>query len=326
MSGGRILLFGRLLLVCGLLFVFDQSNAQTWPNGPVTIVVSSGAGSRQDIVTRTLADLLSRTFKQSFIIDNRPGAAGMVAARAVAQAKPDGQMLLSSGNSPIAANPHLYKSLPYDPEKDFTPIAMITDSNPLVIAVNPSIPVNTIPQLVEYARARPGVLTSAGFGFLPQIMGEILNKTAGIDIVQVKYRTLSPSLTDTLQGRVAMTITTLDGAEPFVQSGQLKLIATVGRERFPTIPDVPALEEIYPGIAMEGWFVLLGPAGMPDDIVHRINRTSDAFLKEPETQKRWISLGSTTHGAKSPADVGNFLRSETARWGKVFSSLGVHPE
>jgi tripartite-type tricarboxylate transporter receptor subunit TctC len=318
-----------LLLGMGIAVLFGIRAAAAqpaWPSGTVTIVVSSPDGTRQDIATRLIADALSKAYGQPFTIENRPGGNGIIAARDVAHAKPDGQTLLSSGNSPIAANPHLFKSLPYDPEKDFSAIAMITDGNPLVLAVNSSIPVNNIAEYVAYAKAHPNQLSSAGFGQLSWIMGSVLDKAADIETLQVRYTSLAPSLTDTIEGRTTSTITTLDSVAPYVATGKLRLIATIGRERFPTIPDVPAIEEIYPGVAMEGWFVLLGPAGMPKDIVDKINATTNAFVKQPDVQKRMLALGSIVHGSKTPEQVAAFMRDETERWGKVLSSLAIEPQ
>jgi tripartite-type tricarboxylate transporter receptor subunit TctC len=321
----------RAMLLLGMgiavLFGIRAAAAQpAWPSGTVTIVVSSPVGTRQDIATRLVADALSKAYGQPFTIENRPGGNGIIAARDVAHAKPDGQTLLSSGNSPIAANPHLFKSLPYDPEKDFSAIAMITDGNPLLLAVNSSIPVNNIAEYVAYAKAHPNQLSSAGFGQLSWIMGSVLDKAADIETLQVRYTSLAPSLTDTIEGRTTSTITTLDSVAPYVATGKLRLIATIGRERFPTIPDVPAIEEIYPGVAMEGWFVLLGPAGMPKDIVDKINATTNAFVKQPDVQKRMLALGSIVHGNKTPEQVAAFMRDETERWGKVLSSLAIEPQ
>jgi tripartite-type tricarboxylate transporter receptor subunit TctC len=302
------------------------ARAAAWPNGTVTIVASTPVGSRQDIATRLVAQALGKAFGQPFTIENRPGGNGILAARDVKNAKPDGQTLLSSGNSPIAANPFLFKALPYNPAKDFTAIAMITDGNPLVLAVNASLPVHNLQEYVAYAKAHPGQLSNAGFGQLSWIMGRVLDKAAGIETLQVRYNSLAPSVTDTIEGRTTSAITTLDSVQPYVASGKLRLIATVGRERFPTIPDVPAIEEIYPGIAMEGWFVLLGPAGMAKDIVHRINAATNAYLQQSEVQKKMLALGSIAHGNKSPEQVKAFLREETARWGKILTSLDIKPQ
>lgn len=308
----------------------DPAGAQlpsaAWPSGPVTIVASTPVGSRQDIATRLVALALNAAFKQTFTIENRPGGNGIIAARDVAHAKPDGETLLSSGNSPIAANPFLFKSLPYNPAKDFTAIAMITDGNPLVLAVNAALPVHNLAEYVAYAKAHPGKLSNGGFGQLSWIMGSVLDKAAGIDTVQVRYNSLAPSLTDTIEGRTTSLITTLDSVEPYVASGKLRLIATVGRERFPTIPDVPAIEEIYPGIAMEGWFVLLGPAGMPKETVDKINATTNAYERQADVQKKMLALGSVVHGNKTPEQVTAFMRDETARWGKILTSLNIEPQ
>lgn len=300
--------------------------AASWPSGTVTIVASTPVGSRQDIATRLVAQALNEAFGQSFTIENRPGGNGILAARDVKNAKPDGQTLLSSGNSPIAANPFLFKSLPYNPAKDFTSIAMITDGNPLVMAVNAGLPIHSLAEYVAYAKAHPGQLSNAGFGQLSWIMGRVLDKAAGIETLQVRYNSLAPSVTDTIEGRTTSTITTLDSVQPYVASGKLRLIATVGRERFPTIPNVPAIEEIYPGIAMEGWFVLLGPAGMDKGIVGRINAAADSYLQRPDVQKKILALGSIVHGNKTPEQVAAFLREETARWGKILTSLDIKPQ
>lgn len=303
-----------------------QSPVSTWPSAPVAIVASTPVGSRQDIATRLVAQALSAAFKQPFTVENRPGGNGIVAARDVAHARPDGQTLLSSGNSPIAANPFLFKSLPYDPAKDFTAIAMITDGNPLVLAVNANLPVRSLPEYVNYAKAHPNGLSNAGFGQLAWIMGSVLDKAAGIETLQVRYTSLAPSLTDTIEGRTTSTITTLDSVQPYVLSGKLRLIVTVGRERFPTIPDVPAVEEIYPGIAMEGWFVLLGPAGMATDIAERMNAAANAYLQRPDVQTQMLGLGSIVHGVKTPEQVAAFMRDETARWGKILTGLEIEPQ
>jgi tripartite-type tricarboxylate transporter receptor subunit TctC len=289
-------------------------------------VASTPVGSRQDIATRLVAHALAATFKQSFVIENRPGGNGIIAARDVAHARPDGLTLLSSGNSPIAANPFLFKSLPYNPARDFAAIAMITDGNPLVLAVNSSIPIGNMADYVAYAKAHPGRISNAAFGQLGWIMGRVLDKAAGIETLQVRYKDLAPSVTDTIEGRTTSTITTLDSVESYVASGKLKLIATVGRERFPTIPDVPALEEIYPGIAMEGWFVLVGPAGMDKDVVARINAAANAYLRQPDVQKKMLGLGSIVHGNKTPEQVAAFMQDETARWGKILTGLGIEPQ
>jgi tripartite-type tricarboxylate transporter receptor subunit TctC len=324
---------GALLavLICGALegdggTAAAQSPVSAWPSAPVTIVASTPVGSRQDIATRLVAQALGAAFKQPFTVENRPGGNGIMAARDVAHAKPDGQTLLSSGNSPIAANPFLFKSLPYDPAKDFTAIAMITDGNPLVLAVNADLPVRSLPEYVIYAKAHPNALSNAGFGQLAWIMGSVLDKAAGIETLQVRYTSLAPSLTDTIEGRTTSTITTLDSVQPYVASGKLRLIVTIGRERFPTIPDVPAIEEIYPGIAMEGWFVLLGPAGMAKGIVEPINGAANEYLQRPDVQTQMLGLGSIVHGLKKPEQVAAFMRDEAARWGKILTALDIEPQ
>jgi tripartite-type tricarboxylate transporter receptor subunit TctC len=325
-AGALLAALACSVLSCGVAPAAAQSPGSAWPSTAVTIVASTPVGSRQDIATLLVAQALTAAFKQTFTIENRPGGNGIIAARDVAHGKPDGETLLSSGNSPIAANPFLFKSLPYASAKDFTAIAMITDGNPLVLAVNAGLPVHNLAEYVAYAKAHPGKLSNGGFGQLSWILGSVLDKAAGIDTLQVRYNSLAPSLTDTIEGRTTSLITTLDSVEPYVASGKLRLIATVGRERFPTIPDVPAIEEIYPGIAMEGWFVLLGPAGMPKDIVDKINAATNAYVRQPDVQKKMLALGSIVHGNKTPEQVAAFMRDETARWGRILTGLGIEPQ
>jgi tripartite-type tricarboxylate transporter receptor subunit TctC len=320
------LLVGFICAALGGPVGLAGAKATGWPSGNVTIVASTPVGSRQDIATRLVAQALSKAFGQPFTIENRPGGNGILAARDVKNAKPDGQTLLSSGNSPIAANPFLFKSLPYNPAKDFTAIAMITDGNPLVLAVNATVPIHNLAEYVAYAKSHPGKLSNGGFGQLSWIMGSVLDKAAGIETLQVRYTSLAPSLTDTIEGRTTSLITTLDSVEPYVASGKLRLIATVGRERFPTIAGVPAIEETYPGIAMEGWFMLLGPAGMPKDIVEKINEATIAYVRQPDVQKKMLALGSIVHGDKTPEQVAAFMRDETARWGRILSGLAIKPQ
>jgi tripartite-type tricarboxylate transporter receptor subunit TctC len=194
------------------------------------------------------------------------------------------------------------------------------------LAVNSRIPVSNLGEYVAYAKQHPNELSNAGFGQLSWIMGRVLDRAAGIETLQVRYTSVAASITDTLEGRTTGTITTLDSVTPYVASGRLKLIVTVGRARFPTIADIPALEEIYPGIAMEGWFILLGPAGMPKDVVNGINAVTNSYLKQPDIQKRLLDIGSISHGTKAPEQVARFVHDETDKWAKVLTSLNVEPQ
>jgi tripartite-type tricarboxylate transporter receptor subunit TctC len=301
--------------------------AQAWPErGPVSIVSSNSAGSTPDVIARMVAEGLERALKQRFIVENRPGGNSIIATMAVARAKPDGYMLYLTGNSAMAANPHMLKSLPYDPQKDFTPITMVIDSAPLLMVAYPGLPVSSVADLVKLAKAKPGQLTYGASGSLAPLIGEMLNKDAGIRIRQVRYKDTAQSVQDTVAGRTSVNYLGKTNALPLLEDKKLKLIAVAGRTRISLMPDVPALEEDYPGIAVEGWFALLGPAGLPEDIGQRIRKVLDPFLKSADVAKRLGELGLESRGALSPKETSDFIRSEHERWGRIVKELGIKPQ
>jgi tripartite-type tricarboxylate transporter receptor subunit TctC len=314
----------RCILLLAFALPFGQSQAQSWPQaGPVTILSSNSAGSTPDIVARMAAQALSDALKQQFIVENKPGGRSVIATVAAARAKPDGYTLYLSGNTAMTANEFLLKNLPYDPDRDFDPVAMVVDSAPLLLSVYKNVPAKTVDELIALAKKSPGKLTYAVSGTLPPIMAQLFLHSAGVKMREVRYKQTSLAVQDTVSGRVDMTLLGLPSLGGYVKDGTVRVLATLSRERSPFLPGVPSINEKFPGIAMEGWFVLLGPKGIPAEVATKADKVLDAYLKKPETLKRLYQLGLSTRGAQNPEAVREFIRSERARWAKVVKVLGI---
>jgi tripartite-type tricarboxylate transporter receptor subunit TctC len=298
--------------------------AQTWPSGPITVYISNSPGSSPDILLRTLNERLTRSLRQQFIVVNRAGANGIPAVLAVTRAQPDGNTLLFAGNSQLNANVFLVKDLPYDPDRDLAPIGMVVDSAPMVVAAHPSLKANTMAELIALAKAQPGKLSYGAAGSLSPIVGEVLNRAAGMNILQVPYKDTAQSMNETVAGMTQLNYQALPTVEPFFRAGKLKYLAVTSRKRFPAIPDVPTVSETLPGFApLEGWFVMLGPAGMPADRIRIVNREIDAALKDPEVNARMAAFGFAGSSAGTPESAREFIRSGREQWQKIVKDLGL---
>ena len=326
-NGGTIVKSRLRFLALAVLLISSASGiAQSWPNKPVRLIVPNAPGSSPDIVARLIAERLSTTLGQSFIVDLRAGGQGIPAAEMVARAAPDGYTLLQSGQNLLASNLYLMKSIPYDPSRDFTPIAMVVESAPFVLAVNPATGARTMPDLAALARSQPGKLSYAASASLGPILGQWLMKVAGINMVLVPYKDTMQSAQDTITNLTQMVIIAQPSVDALVRAGKLRIIAVSSGRRFPGLDDVPSLSEHYPGFQLAGWFVLSGPSKLPPEIVQRLNREVDAFIKEPATQKRMTSFGFIASGALSPAALDEFLRTERDKWRRIVQDVGLKPE
>src|SRR5215467_6728007 len=246
--------------------------AEDYPSRPVRIIVTQAAGSGMDIQARIVAQKMSELWGQQWVVENRPGANGIIAMDAVAKAKADGYTLVYASASVLAMNPFIYKSLPYNTLRDFTPITQ-TGANPMGLVVSPALGVNSLGELIALAKARPGALNFGSFGIGNQthLMGEMLAGAAGIKITHVPYKGQTPALTDLLGGQVEMVFTTLAGVTDHVEAGRLKLIATFGEARDDAFSNVPTVRESgYPGVVIEGWSGLLAPVGVPPQVLGRL--------------------------------------------------------
>jgi tripartite-type tricarboxylate transporter receptor subunit TctC len=314
------------LLLIVLLPIFGAAHAQTWPAKPVRIIVALSAGSPTDIVGRMVADHLSRAFGQTFIVENRAGGDGFIGATAAAKAPPDGYTLFLATQSTLAIPLFTMASLPYDPVRDFTPIAMLVDRAPSVIAVYPGLRANSVPELIALAKAQPGKLTFSSAASITRMMGQYLNKLAGIDMQDVSYKDTGQMIQDTVSGRIEIMIASMPAIDQFVKAGKLRLLGITTGKRFPGMERVPAIAETLPGYDITGWVVLVAPSGIPAEIVPRLNRATDTFFKDAEVHKRLGSFGWASSGALTPELLVEFIRAQRERWRTITTAIGVKPQ
>ena len=323
----RALLVAALATLASTAFA-QPSFAQPWPAKPIRLIVSVSPGQANDIIGRLLADRLSRTLGQQMYVENIPGASGMLGAQAAARAAPDGYTLFLGPSSVIATNIYTVKSLPYDPRHDFTAVAMLVDSAPFVITANANLPIKTLQELIAYAKAQPGklsyaVVTSSAYS---SIIGQLLMKRAGIEMVQVPYTSNAQAIQDTIAGTVPLFITAAIAVDGFVRGGKLRNIVITSHRRFPGTENLPTIDETIPGFVLDGWFSILAPAGTPADIVQRLNHEIDLFLKDPEVLQKFHALGISTSGANTPQGTAEYIRAEQERWGRIVQELGIQPQ
>ncbi len=316
-----------LALFALLLISFAPANAQSWPSRPIKIIVSQAAGGTPDIICRIISDKLSDLLGQRVLVENRPGGANVVGASAAAHAAPDGYTLFFATAAALVSNPHTYKTLPYDPVKDFVAVSMVA-KNPFLILANPGVPANNLPELVAYDKANPGKLTFATDGprNFSGILATWLNKVSGANILQVPYATMPQGIQDTLAGRTQLTILAIPSAAPHVSRGALKPLAISWTRRLPLYPNVPSISEAYPGVELTGWFVIAAPTGTPTEVVTRLNQEMDKVLKTPEMAQKLADLGFYTEGAETPQAAAAFVKAQYDLWAKVVHDIGLEPE
>lgn len=303
------------------------ATAQTWPTKPIRLVTAFATGTAPDIVCRVMADRLSRDLGEQVVVDNRPGGSSIIAAETVAHAPADGYTFFFATTAPLVTNRLTFKSLPYDAERDFAPVAMV-GQNPFLILVPSSLPVKTIPELVAYEKSHPGELSFASDGprNFSGMIGAWLNKVAGMHMLQVPYANMAQGIRDTIAERTQAIIIAFAAARPFMASGQLRAIAKTGPEKIPGFEPLATVAETYPGFEFGGWFAIVGPAGMPDDVVLRMNRNVDKVLDDPEVLQKLADIGITTNGADTPDGLGSFIENEDERWEKIVRQIGAEPE
>jgi tripartite-type tricarboxylate transporter receptor subunit TctC len=301
------------------------AHAQTYPNKPITIIVPFGAGSATDTVSRVIAQPLGIALKQNIVVENRPGANGALAALYVARSAPDGYTLLMSTNSPHSAAPFLMKNVSYDPVKDFAPISRV-GSYTLMLVVHPSVPAKSVAELVAYAKANPGKLSFASGNTSGVVAGETFKHWAGIDLLHVPYKSVPPGLNDVLAGRVSMMFTDLTTGLPHVKANSLRALAVTRLQRSSLFPELPTLHEA--GIAnfdMDSWAALFAPAETPPDVVARLNAELRRIVDNPEVKARLGTLGFEGFSS-TPAELGDFVKVQLGKWGKMIKDAGIQPE
>jgi tripartite-type tricarboxylate transporter receptor subunit TctC len=300
-------------------------SAEAWPSRTVTIITPFAAGSVTDATARIIAQALQEEFGRPFVVENKAGAGGLIAAQAVARAIPDGYTLLLTTNSTHSAAPALFKKVPFDPIQDFTPIARI-GSFPSVVVVNPTLKVNSIQELVAYAKANPGKLSYGHGNSTGHIAGEAIKYQAGLDIVRVSYRSNPVAITDLIAGHILVMIPDLNNALPQIAEKNMRPLAVLTKTRSSSLPDVPTLDEsVIPGFDLCAWAGLFGPANLPPEVVEKIAGVIGAALAKPDIQEKFKNSGIEPYWGDT-AEFKKFVASELVKWTSVIKSAGIEPE
>jgi tripartite-type tricarboxylate transporter receptor subunit TctC len=314
----------RTLLAALALLSSAVVVAQPYPSRPVKLVVPFPAGSATDQVARVLGQQLQEALKQPFVVENKAGAQGSIAAAEVARAAADGYTLMVTTNTPQAANVSLFKKLNYDPVKDFAPIARLGTIS-FMLMVRADFPAQDLKQFLAHARANPGKL-SAGYGSAgSQVSQAMLRSMAKIDFVDVPYKGLPQAITDVLGGSLAFTFADLANALAQQKGGKMRGLAVTSEKRSALAPAVPAIAEELPGYELIAWFALMAPAGTPPEIVARLHQLTAAALAKPDIVARFAVIG-TDVAPMNPEQLGAFIRAEIAKWARMTKEAGIEPQ
>jgi tripartite-type tricarboxylate transporter receptor subunit TctC len=312
-----------LALAGTLLAATGAAHAQTWPERPIKFVMTAPAGSSIDVLGRAIADKLGPRLGQPVVVENKPAAGGTVATGEVAHATPDGYTMLLGYNGPLSFTPLLQK-LPYDVQKDLAPV-ITTTSQPNVLAVSATLPVNTLAELVAYAKANPGKLSyaSVGNGSSSHLNMELFKQMAGIDVVHIPFNGSPPAVMSTIQGETQMLFAVMQPLQAQIKAGKLKAIAVTTAKPFPLLPGIPSIAESgYPGFEALAWNGVMVPAGTPKAVIDRLNREINAIFREPDVIEKMNSQGFALVGG-TPEQFGKLVSDEAARWTPVIRKVGL---
>ena len=319
-------LYGIALAIWALIGpVGAQTDAAHYPDRPILIIVPYPPGGGTDILARVLAEKLQAQLKQPIVVENRPGASGNLGSEAVFRAKPDGYTLLFSAQPPLVANESLYAKLNFDPDA-LASVSVAATAN-IVLLVNPKVPVDTLQQFIDYAKANPGKLNyaSQGIGSSGHLTGELFSMMAGVKMTHVPYAGTNPAVTDLIAGHVELMFGEMVTGGPFLGNGKLKLLGLGGEKRFPEYPDVPTISEALPGFFAKVWQGVVAPPGTPDVITNKLSVSINDALKMPDVAERLDKWYMTPVGG-TPRDMDRFLKAERERWGNVIRASGTKIE
>jgi tripartite-type tricarboxylate transporter receptor subunit TctC len=305
-------------------FLAQPALAQSYPSRPIRLIVPFAAGGGNDNVARLVGKRLGEGLGQPVVVDNHPGAGGVLGAEAAAKSPPDGYTLFLGGVGSHAINPNLMKNLPYDPIRDFAPVELLAQA-PLVLVVHPSVPARSLAEFVAYARAHPGKLNFAsnGNGSSSQLAAVMFESMAGIDMVHVPYKGLSPALTDLLSGQVQLMFSSVVAILPHIKAGKVRALAVTGTKRLASTPRLPTIAESgFPGYEASSWYGILAPAGTPRDIVTKLNAELSKALSQPEVRNSLLAEGAEPVGG-TPEQFAAHIRSEKERLGRVIREAKI---
>jgi tripartite-type tricarboxylate transporter receptor subunit TctC len=300
------------------------AQAQNWPDKqPIRLIVPAGPGGPNDVLARLVAQYLQPVFKQSVVVENRPGAGGGIGARAVATAAPDGYTLLIGNTATLAVIPAVSRNPGYDSAKDFVAVGKLIDAEQ-VLVISPSLPVHSVAELVAYAKANPGKLnfSSGGVGNLTHLSGELLKVKASIDIVHVPYKSDAESATAVVGGQVQMSFSNTALMQPLIQNGKLRALGVTSPHRRPELPDMPAIAETVPGYEVTSFFGIVAPAGTPQAIIDKLNAALNAGLKAGDMREGMAKLN-WTPAPSSPQDFSDFIAAEAQKWRMIADTANI---
>jgi tripartite-type tricarboxylate transporter receptor subunit TctC len=310
--------FGCLLIGLGHTAV-----AQTYPAKPIRFIVPFPAGGIADVFARVIGGKLNDAWGQTVVVENRPGAGGNIGAEAVAKSPPDGYTILMGSIGTHAVNVSLFKRLPYDPVKDFAPVALVLEADGLLV-LHPSVPARSVKELIALAKGRPAQIAyaSAGNGTAGHLAGELFKTMAQVDMVHIPYKGNVPAITDLIGGQTSLLFATMPTVLPQVQAGRLKALAVTSAQRSPAAPDLPTIAEALPGFEVTNWIGVFAPAGTPREVVTKLNGEVLRVMQASDIQARLTTEGAKS-SAKTPEEFGAFVRSEIAKWAKVIQQAGI---
>ena len=311
--------------LCGAI-AMNGVQAQDFPRKPVTMVVAAAPGGGLDLISRAAAKALSEQWKQSVVVDNRPGAGSIIGSEIVNRAAPDGYTLLTISLS-HATNPSLYKKLPYDTLTGFTPLSLFARL-PIVLVTSKSLAVNSVPELLSYARSNPGKLNcgSSGNGTSQHLSCELFKSLAKVNITHVPYKALATASTDLISGRIEILFDQISAVAQQARAGNVKALAVTTSTRAAAMPELPTLDEAgVPGYEAVTWFGMLGPANMPRDLATKISAELARAMKRPENRERLVAQNFDL-AFGSPEEFDGFIRAEMAKWGKAIKDAGIQPD
>ena len=311
------------LLIAALLLCVGSASAQTYPSKPIRYIVPFPPGGSSDLIARVIAPKMSEKLGQPIIVENRPGAGGMLGVDAVAKAEPDGYTIGLAAAGALSSNVHLYPKMPFDPAKDLAPISNLA-MIPFFLVAHPSA-ASSIKQLIEQAKARPGALSygHGGQGSTMHLAGELLNMLARVNVVSVPYKGSAPVSSDVLGGQIPFGVVDVPSAISNVRAGKLRALAVTSKTRIAAAPEVPTFEEAgVPGFEAVGWFGSVAPAGTPKAIIDRLNAETRAALALPDVRERAIASG-TEPATTTPEEFAAYIREETKKWGEVIKAGNI---
>jgi len=317
----------RWLLPLVLLAVTASAKAENWPDRPIKFISSQAAGGGTDIIGRVIADQLSAKVGQPVVYENRPGGGNKIGTEAAAHSAPDGYTYFYATAAALVVDPYTFKSLPYDPMKDFTVISRIAEVTFMVLA-HPDVPAKNLPELFAYAKANPDKIAVATDGArrFSGMIAAWLNKLAGTKMSYVPYTQMTQGVQDVLAGRVQLVIIAVPAAKGHVAAGKLKPLAVTSLKRLPEYPDVPAVSEMFPGFDFAGWFAIAAPSGVPPAILDRMHREINTILQDPSVSSKLKSMSFEPYGGGTLKETQDYVKAQHAAWGKLVKEIGLQPE